>query len=55
MIVGEMFGIGTLAGGNDRAFFLIPCDENHPDVEGCDYSLMDLSALPASHTHRQGG
>jgi hypothetical protein len=29
---GEMFGIGTLTDGNDRALFLIPCDENHPNM-----------------------
>jgi probable HAF family extracellular repeat protein len=41
---GEMFGIGTLANGKDRAFLLIPCDENHPGVEGCDYSMVEAGA-----------
>jgi probable HAF family extracellular repeat protein len=41
---GEMFGIGTLANGNDRAFLLIPCDENHPNIEGCDYTMVDVPA-----------
>jgi probable HAF family extracellular repeat protein len=40
----EMFGIGTLPSGNARAFVLIPCDENHPGIKGCDYSMMEVPA-----------
>ena len=39
---GEIPGSGVLLSTGDlHAVLLIPCDEEHPDVEGCDYTLVD--------------
>jgi probable HAF family extracellular repeat protein len=42
--LGEIAGTGALPNGDHRAFVLIPCDEDHPDVKGCDYSPVDANA-----------
>src|ERR1700675_1290419 len=45
---GEIAAIGTFSNGDVHAFVLIPCDENHAGVEGCDYSLAEASTATQS-------
>jgi probable HAF family extracellular repeat protein len=50
---GEIAGTALRPNGDIRAFLLIPCDENHPGVEGCDYGPMEVSTVAASQTASQ--
>ena len=44
---GEIAALGLLPNGDQHAFLVIPCDENHPGIGDCDYSLIETSATRA--------
>jgi probable HAF family extracellular repeat protein len=47
---GEIAGEGVTTDGKVHAFLLIPCDGEHPNLEGCDYSPVEVSTVAASRT-----
>ncbi|MGB8440046.1 MAG: hypothetical protein WCE26_11695 [Candidatus Acidiferrales bacterium] len=46
---GEIAGLAGDTADLSRAVVLIPCDENHPGIEGCDYSLVDPATAVEIH------
>ena len=48
---GEIDGDRLLPNGDSHAFVLIPCDENHPNLDGCDYSMVEEPAQSSTPRH----
>jgi probable HAF family extracellular repeat protein len=42
---GEIAGQAFDTTGNQHVFLAVPCDENHPYIEDCDYGLVDAEKL----------
>jgi probable HAF family extracellular repeat protein len=38
---GEIAGQAFDANGNEHAFLAIPCNEEHPNLDGCDYNMVE--------------
>ncbi len=49
---GEITGNGFLPSGDRHAILLVPCDDGHRGIEGCDYSLVDTSTVRAPQAAR---
>ena len=52
---GEIVAGGLPAGCGDpsscgHVYLLIPCDEEHPGIEGCDYTMVEVSASIRTRT-----
>jgi probable HAF family extracellular repeat protein len=46
---GEISAQGVFPNGDQRAVLLIPCDEEHPNIAGCDYSTVDADSATQVH------
>jgi len=49
---GEIVGVGSLPNGDTHDFVLIPCDDDHPGVEGCDYGTVKANVANDSRPAR---
>jgi hypothetical protein len=47
---GEIAAIGAISDNDIRAFVLIPCDDNHPGVDGCDYGIVEAAPVVTQTT-----
>jgi probable HAF family extracellular repeat protein len=47
---GEIAAQGVLPNGDTHTALLIPCDDDHPNVEECDYSMVEASVAQGKNS-----
>jgi probable HAF family extracellular repeat protein len=47
---GEIAATGILPNGDEHAILLVPCDQDHRGLEGCDYDLADATLASVLRT-----